>query len=86
MRLLDNISPSSPAGAKKLANKAALWYVPCSLQNVDKILEVPPPKVLSSLCLLDLLWSEVASLTSQPFSSLTCLFKVQCVHFSREPT
>ncbi|XP_075898089.1 cytosolic acyl coenzyme A thioester hydrolase isoform X2 [Nelusetta ayraudi] len=34
-------------GAKKLANKAALWYVPCSLQNVDKILEVPPPKYAS---------------------------------------
>ncbi|KAF3696714.1 Cytosolic acyl coenzyme A thioester hydrolase [Channa argus] len=31
-------------GAKKLANKAALWYVPCSLQNVDKIMEVPPIK------------------------------------------
>ncbi|XP_017273116.1 cytosolic acyl coenzyme A thioester hydrolase isoform X4 [Kryptolebias marmoratus] len=29
-------------GTKKLANKAALWYVPCSLQNADKILEVPP--------------------------------------------
>ncbi|XP_015233208.1 PREDICTED: cytosolic acyl coenzyme A thioester hydrolase isoform X4 [Cyprinodon variegatus] len=29
-------------GEKKLANKAALWYVPCSLQNVDKITEVPP--------------------------------------------
>ncbi|KAI3357293.1 hypothetical protein L3Q82_015743, partial [Scortum barcoo] len=31
-------------GAKKVANKAALWYVPCSLQNVDKIMEVPPIK------------------------------------------
>ncbi|XP_013857111.1 cytosolic acyl coenzyme A thioester hydrolase isoform X2 [Austrofundulus limnaeus] len=31
-------------GMKKLANKAALWYVPCSLQNADKILEVPPIK------------------------------------------
>lgn len=29
----------------KLANKAALWYVPCSLQNVEKIMEVPPIKV-----------------------------------------
>ncbi|XP_026188607.1 cytosolic acyl coenzyme A thioester hydrolase isoform X2 [Mastacembelus armatus] len=34
-------------GAKKLANKAALWYVPCSLQNVDKIMEVPPIKYAS---------------------------------------
>lgn len=33
------------AGAMKLANKAALWYVPCSLQNVEKIMEVPPIKV-----------------------------------------
>lgn len=33
------------AGAMKLANKAALWYVPCSLQNVEKITEVPPIKV-----------------------------------------
>lgn len=29
-------------GAKKLTNKAALWYVPLSLRNVDKVLEVPP--------------------------------------------
>uniref|UniRef100_A0A3P9PTI0 palmitoyl-CoA hydrolase n=1 Tax=Poecilia reticulata TaxID=8081 RepID=A0A3P9PTI0_POERE len=34
-------------GAKKLANKAALWYVPCSLQNVDKVMEVPPIKYAS---------------------------------------
>lgn len=33
------------AGAKKLTNKAALWYVPCCLQNVEKIMEVPPIKV-----------------------------------------
>ncbi|CAG03202.1 unnamed protein product, partial [Tetraodon nigroviridis] len=32
-------------GAMKVANKAALWYVPCSLQNVEKIMEVPPIKV-----------------------------------------
>lgn len=60
---------SVTAGAKKLANKAALWYVPCSLRNVDKIMEVPPIKVhgnsnclhlkivasypLASLCLND---------------------------------
>ncbi|XP_031142166.1 cytosolic acyl coenzyme A thioester hydrolase isoform X2 [Sander lucioperca] len=31
-------------GAKKLANKAALWYVPCSLANVEKIMDVPPIK------------------------------------------
>lgn len=36
---------SVTAGAKKLANKAALWYVPCSLQNVEKIMEVPAIKV-----------------------------------------
>ncbi|XP_054905796.1 cytosolic acyl coenzyme A thioester hydrolase isoform X3 [Poeciliopsis prolifica] len=35
-------------GAKKLANKAALWYVPCSLQNVDKIMEVPPIEYASA--------------------------------------
>ncbi|XP_023283133.1 cytosolic acyl coenzyme A thioester hydrolase isoform X3 [Seriola lalandi dorsalis] len=35
-------------GAKRLANKAALWYVPCSLQNVDKIMEVPPIKYASA--------------------------------------
>ncbi|XP_067447886.1 cytosolic acyl coenzyme A thioester hydrolase isoform X3 [Thunnus thynnus] len=35
-------------GTKKLANKAALWYVPCSLQNVDKITEVPPIKYASA--------------------------------------
>ncbi|XP_026222605.1 cytosolic acyl coenzyme A thioester hydrolase isoform X2 [Anabas testudineus] len=34
-------------GAKKLANKAALWYVPFSLQTVDKIMEVPPIKYAS---------------------------------------
>ncbi|XP_074498733.1 cytosolic acyl coenzyme A thioester hydrolase isoform X2 [Sebastes fasciatus] len=35
-------------GAKKLANKAALWYVPCSLQNVDKVMDVPPIKYASA--------------------------------------
>ncbi|XP_034446815.1 cytosolic acyl coenzyme A thioester hydrolase isoform X4 [Hippoglossus hippoglossus] len=35
-------------GTKKLANKAALWYVPCSLKNVDKIMEVPPIKYASA--------------------------------------
>lgn len=32
-------------GAKKVTNKATLWYVPFSLQNVDKIIEVPPIEV-----------------------------------------
>ncbi|XP_029995230.1 cytosolic acyl coenzyme A thioester hydrolase isoform X1 [Sphaeramia orbicularis] len=35
-------------GAKKLASKAALWYVPCSLKNVEKIMEVPPIKYASA--------------------------------------
>ncbi|KAM9855694.1 cytosolic acyl coenzyme A thioester hydrolase [Aulostomus maculatus] len=35
-------------GTKRLANKAALWYVPFSLQNVDKIMEVPPIKYAST--------------------------------------
>ncbi|XP_037629163.1 cytosolic acyl coenzyme A thioester hydrolase isoform X2 [Sebastes umbrosus] len=35
-------------GAKKLANKAALWYVPCSLKNVDKVMDVPPIKYASA--------------------------------------
>ncbi|XP_069466393.1 cytosolic acyl coenzyme A thioester hydrolase isoform X2 [Ambystoma mexicanum] len=29
-------------GAKRLTNRATLWYVPLSLKNVDKIIEVPP--------------------------------------------
>ncbi|XP_010563658.1 PREDICTED: cytosolic acyl coenzyme A thioester hydrolase isoform X1 [Haliaeetus leucocephalus] len=29
-------------GAKKVTNKATLWYVPLSLKNVNKVLEVPP--------------------------------------------
>ncbi|XP_024915435.1 cytosolic acyl coenzyme A thioester hydrolase isoform X2 [Cynoglossus semilaevis] len=29
-------------GAKKMASRAVLWYVPFSLQNVEKIMEVPP--------------------------------------------
>lgn len=47
--------PSVPAGVKKLTNKAVLWYVPCSLKNVDKILDVPPIKVargLKCVCIL----------------------------------
>ncbi|XP_075695567.1 cytosolic acyl coenzyme A thioester hydrolase isoform X1 [Rhinoderma darwinii] len=29
-------------GARRLTNRATLWYVPLSLINVDKIIEVPP--------------------------------------------
>ncbi|XP_053480523.1 cytosolic acyl coenzyme A thioester hydrolase isoform X1 [Ictalurus furcatus] len=36
------VSENILTGAKKLTNKATLWYVPVSLQNVDKIIEVPP--------------------------------------------
>uniref|UniRef100_A0A3P9HGX8 palmitoyl-CoA hydrolase n=1 Tax=Oryzias latipes TaxID=8090 RepID=A0A3P9HGX8_ORYLA len=35
-------------GGKKLASKAALWYVPCSLQNVNKIIEVPSIQYVSA--------------------------------------
>lgn len=49
-RTQPSLSLSLTAGAKKLANKAALWYVPCSLQNVDKIMEVPPIKVCGNSC------------------------------------
>uniref|UniRef100_A0A2K5DU60 HotDog ACOT-type domain-containing protein n=1 Tax=Aotus nancymaae TaxID=37293 RepID=A0A2K5DU60_AOTNA len=36
------VSENILTGAKKLTNKATLWYVPLSLKNVDKVLEVPP--------------------------------------------
>ncbi|XP_063064886.1 cytosolic acyl coenzyme A thioester hydrolase isoform X2 [Engraulis encrasicolus] len=36
------LSENILTGAKKVTNKAALWYVPFSLKNVDKIAEVPP--------------------------------------------
>ncbi|KAG8434233.1 hypothetical protein GDO86_012562 [Hymenochirus boettgeri] len=29
-------------GAKRVTNRATLWYVPLSLTNVDKVIEVPP--------------------------------------------
>ncbi|XP_026576704.1 cytosolic acyl coenzyme A thioester hydrolase isoform X2 [Pseudonaja textilis] len=29
-------------GAKRVTNRATLWYVPLSLHNVNKVLEVPP--------------------------------------------
>lgn len=49
------------AGNKKLTNKATLWYVPLSLKNVDKVLEVPPVVVRRpSHCSAD----EVAASTS----------------------
>lgn len=35
-------------GAKKLTNKATLWYVPFSVQNLDKIVAVPPIKYASA--------------------------------------
>lgn len=34
-------------GVTKLTNKAALWYVPLSLEDVDRVLEVPPVVVRS---------------------------------------
>ncbi|XP_065103903.1 cytosolic acyl coenzyme A thioester hydrolase isoform X2 [Paramisgurnus dabryanus] len=36
------LSENIVTGAKKVTNKATLWYVPLSLQNVDKTIEVPP--------------------------------------------
>ncbi|KAI7789950.1 putative cytosolic acyl coenzyme A thioester hydrolase, partial [Triplophysa rosa] len=36
------LSENIVTGGKKVTNKATLWYVPLSLQNVDKIIEVPP--------------------------------------------
>lgn len=36
---------TSPPGAKKVTNKAMLWYVPLSLKNVNKVVEVPPIQV-----------------------------------------
>ncbi|XP_031700499.1 cytosolic acyl coenzyme A thioester hydrolase isoform X4 [Anarrhichthys ocellatus] len=41
------IAENIMTGAKKLANKAALWYVPCSLLNVNKVMDVPPIKYTS---------------------------------------
>ncbi|XP_043854699.1 cytosolic acyl coenzyme A thioester hydrolase isoform X2 [Dromiciops gliroides] len=36
------MSENIVTGARRVTNKAALWYVPLSLKNVDKVLEVPP--------------------------------------------
>ncbi|XP_062854601.1 cytosolic acyl coenzyme A thioester hydrolase isoform X1 [Trichomycterus rosablanca] len=35
------VSENILTGSKKMTNKATLWYVPISLQNVDRIIEVP---------------------------------------------
>uniref|UniRef100_A0A3P8T8I1 palmitoyl-CoA hydrolase n=1 Tax=Amphiprion percula TaxID=161767 RepID=A0A3P8T8I1_AMPPE len=35
-------------GARKLASKAAVWYVPLSMQDVGRIVEVPPIKYASA--------------------------------------
>ncbi|XP_048066741.1 cytosolic acyl coenzyme A thioester hydrolase isoform X1 [Megalobrama amblycephala] len=42
------LSENIVTGTKKVTNKATLWYVPLSLQNVDKIIEVPPIEYSSS--------------------------------------
>ncbi|XP_039519708.1 cytosolic acyl coenzyme A thioester hydrolase isoform X3 [Pimephales promelas] len=42
------LSENIVTGAKKVTNKATLWYVPLSLKNVDKIIEVPPIEYSSS--------------------------------------
>ncbi|KAL8198626.1 UNVERIFIED_CONTAM: Cytosolic acyl coenzyme A thioester hydrolase, partial [Gekko kuhli] len=36
------VSENILTGVKKVTNKATLWYVPLALQNVHKVLEVPP--------------------------------------------
>ncbi|KAJ8371214.1 hypothetical protein SKAU_G00112420 [Synaphobranchus kaupii] len=41
------LSENILTGAKKVTNKATLWYVPFSLQNIDKTIEVPPIEYLS---------------------------------------
>ncbi|XP_066499726.1 cytosolic acyl coenzyme A thioester hydrolase isoform X1 [Hoplias malabaricus] len=41
------LSENILTGSKKVTNKATLWYVPFSLQNVDKITEVPPIEYFS---------------------------------------
>ncbi|XP_051759463.1 cytosolic acyl coenzyme A thioester hydrolase isoform X6 [Ctenopharyngodon idella] len=42
------LSENIVTGTKKVTNKATLWYVPLSLQNVAKIIEVPPIEYSSS--------------------------------------
>lgn len=51
----DNSTFSLTAGSKRLSNKASLWYVPCSKENVEKILEVPPFEVHGKLVALTLM-------------------------------
>ena len=46
-------------GTKKLTNKATLWYVPLSLKNVDKVLEVPPVVVRRPLLLSGGRWQRL---------------------------
>lgn len=66
---------SVTAGAKKLANKAALWYVPCSLQNVDKVMDVPPIKVHGNFVALTFTgWSLAFYL-----SACLCLYLTQSI-------
>nr|XP_056721127.1 cytosolic acyl coenzyme A thioester hydrolase isoform X2 [Euleptes europaea] len=36
------VSENILTGVKKVTNQATLWYVPLALQNVHKVLEVPP--------------------------------------------
>ncbi|XP_074831631.1 cytosolic acyl coenzyme A thioester hydrolase isoform X1 [Carettochelys insculpta] len=36
------LSENILTGVKRVTNRATLWYVPLSLKNVDKVLEVPP--------------------------------------------
>ncbi|XP_069096111.1 cytosolic acyl coenzyme A thioester hydrolase [Pleurodeles waltl] len=39
---VDVLAENILTGAKKMTNRATLWYVPLSLKNVDKIIVVPP--------------------------------------------
>ncbi|XP_068096627.1 cytosolic acyl coenzyme A thioester hydrolase isoform X2 [Hyperolius riggenbachi] len=39
---VDVMAENILTGAKRLTNRATLWYVPLSLNNVDKVIEVPP--------------------------------------------
>lgn len=42
------ISENIITGSKKLTNRAALWYVPFSLKDAEKIVEVPPLEYASA--------------------------------------
>lgn len=54
----------SISGAKKVTNKATLWYVPFSLQNVDKIVEVPAIEVNKHFHIEKSFWKYVYSIDS----------------------